>query len=159
MSTSTARVAATLPCVDPSIGCISIMQEHADVPANFVEQKTNSDSIIQLWLSQMSPELQQSRNCEKNDTESRTMGDEDDDDDRVIVALGDLLVADNFSHLGSFRHDLEPPEDDVDRKKLELIRTIVTDEHARASSKEDERGGNDQDEHSCNDDDLMLQHW
>lgn len=71
-----------------------------DGGAKFVTQKTD---IMELWLSGI-PQAQQ-HEAEDEDTRSRSTS-ADVSDDRVIMALGHLIVADEFGNVVTSRRDL-----------------------------------------------------
>lgn len=157
MSASTAGISALLNRTDASISCMSPEENNA---AGEFSNATNSERIVELWLSQMRcPEVDKLEH-DDGDTETRNSVTSDIDDGPVIMALDDLLVADNLGNVGVSRQDLSKLDvcGEVNREELSYIRAVAT-QHTPTSSETE--GDNDKNIgiDDGDDENLMLQRW
>lgn len=165
MSASTAHT-RTLP-VEASIGRL-VMNADYDASGSTDHHDENEGDpdchtdIVHLWLQQMSPpelqSLQRDPDVEAGSGSSSSCH-TFDNDDRVVIALGDLLVADDLGNIGTSRRDLANLLDAHDNNNaLEYVGTSG----ARAEESSTEGGDGDGHENESTqdeDEDLMLQHW
>lgn len=96
---------------------------------------TQKSDIVELWLSQMSPPQRGDTVPQDEDTESCSSS-ADDNDGRVIMAFGDLIIADDQGSIGPSRRSLVGGAA-IECGGLDFI-TAVEDEVSSSSDDEEE---------------------